>query len=437
MQDSTEQHQPRPGSLTFYVRLLRWRRLILTNTLIVAVLAVCISLLLPNWYAASVSVLPPQEDVISIAGLTNAMGGALGAAGQAVRALGSGMDLPFMSSKSDYLAGLLRSRRLREKLVIEHNLTEEYKCDNLDQTLLSFADNITIRVGREGILRLTIMDKDPQRAADMTATALRILDEIQRDTHRSRASAVRQFIDSRLETTKLELAAAEESLQVFQEQYGLLVPEEQAGALVKTVAQVEAERLAALIQVNALSSQIGADHPDAQRARALLLSIEEVKAGLEGRSPTGLHLPDNDGTGFNAAANKTDAGNTTMGATVIIDLARLPELSFVYLRLYREMKIRTALFKLLTELLEQYRIQEVRDLPTIQVLDPPTVPVEKARPYRAIICCVATLLGFFISMGLATFLEWTVVLSETDPRRHAQILALFSGVGLGFLVKRH
>jgi len=228
------------------------------------------------------------------------------------------------------------------------------------------------------------------------------------------------------------LAAAEEALQLFQETYGLLVPEDQASALVKTVAQVEAERLTALIQLNALSSQVGADHPDVQRTKALLVSIESVKAELEGRGP------DRVGT---VEAGATEIGGDRSGAepegaSIIIDLARLPGLSLDYLRLYREVQIRTALFELLTELLEQYRIQEVRNLPTIQVLDHPLEPTEKARPFRGIICTVTTLLGFLVSLMIAIFLEWLVVLSEHNPHRYSQVTTLLRGLGLGFMIQR-
>jgi uncharacterized protein involved in exopolysaccharide biosynthesis len=417
MQDTGEHQKSQSVNLAFLVRLLRWRKLILMNTLIVAVLAVGISLLLPNWYAAKVSILPPQEDVISVAGLSSGLSGALGKASRAAQAFNTAMDLPFMSTPSDFLAGLLRSRRLREALITEHDLIDVYQVDNIDQALESFAENITTRVGREGIVRLQILDKQPQRAADMTATALRLLDEIQRETHRSRATSVRQFIDIRLTATRIELAAAEDSLQRFQETYGLLVPEEQAIALVKTVATVEVDRLAAQVQLHALRAQVGAEHPDVRRLTSLLESLEQAKSQLEGRDE---------------GADQRGAN----GPAAIIELSRLPQLSLSYLRLYRHLKIQEVLFELLTELLEQYRIQEVRDLPTIQILDPPTVPMEKAKPGRGVICFVATLLAFFSSLAIAAGLERIVLMSETDTEGYRNLTRLLRGIGLGFLIPR-
>ena len=408
-------HRSDTERLQFLVRLLRWRAFILINTGLVAVLAVVISLLLPNWYAAQVSILPPQEESLGLGGLGSGLSSILGTGGTALSLVG-GVKLPLWASPSDYLAGILRSRRLREEVIREHDLENVYRCDNIDQALKIFGGRIRIRVGTEGIVRVRLLDKEPERAAAMAASCLRVLDEVQRETGRSRASDVRRFIEERLDATRHDLAAAEDSLQVFQERYGLLVPEEQAAALVRTAASVEAERLAALVKRDVLSAQAGADHPEVQRLNALGHALEQAKASLEGRM----------------AASSPEARE---GPQAIIALDRLPSLSLRYLRLYREVEIQGALFELLTQLLEQYRIQEVRDVATIQVLDPPVVPHEKAKPHRAVICVVATLLAFLASLAVAALLERAAMLAERDPERHALLVRLLSGLGLRFLIR--
>lgn len=428
MQDAGGRNQSPVSTLQFLVRLLRWRKLILINTGVIALLAVIISLLLPNWYEARVSILPPQEELSALSAFSGSLTSTLGASGRAAQVLSGRMNLPIWASPSDYLAGILRSRRLREAVVREHDLGAVYKCDNIDQTLECFAHNIKIRVGTEGIIRVRVQDKEPERAAAIAGSCLRILDEIQRETRRSRAADVRRFVADRLEATRSELAAAEESLQAFQERYGLIIPEEQARALVQTVAKVEAERLAAVVERDALSAQAGPNHPDVQRLEARVRSLEEAKSALEGRQmkagERGRRLQD------------APRGPGIEGPAAIIDLGRLPSLSLSFLRLYRDVEIRELLFELLTQLLEQHRIQEVRDIPTIQILDRPVAPLEKVKPHRALICVIATLLAFLAGLGIAAGLERIAVLAETDPERHTQLVRLLSGLGLGFLARR-
>ncbi len=406
--------QSSPTTLDLLVRLLRWRRLILINTLVVAVAAVVISLLLPNWYEAEVSLLPPKDELGMLGGALGGLAGSMGGGSSALATLSASYNLPLWSSPSDLLVGVLRSRRLREAVAREHELAEVYKVENIDQVLLAMRERIKTGARINGIVWMKVLDKEPERAAAIAQSCLDHLDTIQRETNRSRAAAVRQFIEQRLAATEQGLGAAEDSLQAFQERHGLLAPEEQTRALVETIAGVEAQRLAAVVERDALLAQVGADHPEVKRYQALVTSLEEARASLEGD--------------WSRAARG--------GPSAIIGLDQLPSLTFEFLRRYREAEIQAAVFELLTQLHEQYRIQEVRDLPTIQVLDPPVAPLEKARPHRAVICVIATLLAFFVSLLVAWQLDRAAQLAERSPGQYAQLERLLSGVGLRFILPR-
>jgi tyrosine-protein kinase Etk/Wzc len=403
------------GALPFLVRLLRWRRRVLLNTLIVAVLAVVISLLLPNWYEARTSVLPPQEETLSLGSLTRGIGSALAIAGRGALNVPGG-SLPMWATPSDLLATILRSRRLRETVIRENDLERVFKTKNLDQALETFAARCRVRVGAEGVVRLAYLDKDAKRAAAVANGCTRVLDEIQRETRHGSASEVRRFVGARLDSTRVAMAAAEVALRDFQQRHGLLVPEDQAKALVEAVAKIDAERLAALVERDALRAEVGPEHPEVLRADALARSLAEAQASLEGR-----------GGPLEGPADRR---------TALIDLGRLPDLSLEFLRLYREVETRTTLYALLLQMYEQYRIEEVRDTPTIQVLDPAAPPEEKARPHRAVICVVATLLAFAASVGIAAGLEKIALLAERDPPRYATLQRLLRGLGLGILARR-
>jgi tyrosine-protein kinase Etk/Wzc len=400
-----------PDGLDFLVRLLRWRRLILINTALVAGLAVVVSLLLPNWYKASTSLLPPEEESLSLAGLSRGLSSALAAVGGAGVSVSGRLSLPMWATPSDLVAGFLRSRRLQDELIRVNDLQTVFKCKNSDLARDMLLTRLRVRVGGEGIVRLSYLDKDPQRAAAVVASAIRILDSLQRETRRTSAAGVGAFVETRLAQTTSDLAAAEERLRVFQETRGLLAPEEQARALVEAIAKVEGERLATQVARDALASQVGAMHPEVERLDALLQSMADARATLEGRG----------------------AGGSPTG---IIDLTRLPDLSLQYLRLFREVEIQQTLYGLLVQMREQSRIQEVRDTPTVQVLDPPAVPQNKDHPHRSVIVVIATALAFAASLAVAAGLERLAWLAERDPERHARLALLLRGVGLGLLVRR-
>lgn len=430
------------STLDFLLRLLHWRRVIVINTVVVAILAVIVSLLLPKWYEVWTSLLPPQEESLTLGPLsTGDVDEALSAAGEARLALTGRMNLPMWASASDLLSGILRSRRLQEAVIRDMGLMQIFGAKTIDDALEEFDNRARVRVGAEGIVYLRILDQDPQRAADISAACLRELDEIQRESRHSRATEVRKFVDERISATTGDLASAEDSLRSFEQRYGLLLPEEQVRVLVETIAKVEAERLLVAVERDAMGQQVGAEHPEAMALDMRLRSLDEAKAALEGRLATRTGGSGADGTrGFEAgngahAASAFDNANGGQSGREI-DLATFPDLNLAYLRLYRQVRIQESLYQMLTQMREQYRIIEVRDTPTIEVLTPPAVPEKKSKPHRALICAGATLLAFTGSLGIAAALERMAMLAEADPVRFAKLQQLLTGIGLGFIAKR-
>jgi len=68
-------------------------------------------------------------------------------------------------------------------------------------------------------------------------------------------------------------------------------------------------------------------------------------------------------------------------------------------------KIREVLTEILTQRMYEARLQESKDLPTIQVLDRATPPLGKAAPRRIMTVLVAGFLGALAGLGGALLLE--------------------------------
>ena len=93
------------------------------------------------------------------------------------------------------------------------------------------------------------------------------------------------------------------------------------------------------------------------------------------------------------------------GAGFSIPFARLPAVGLELARLTREAAIQEAVFELLTQQYEQAKIVEVRDTPTVQVLDRAVPPERKSYPPRRKIVVVGFVLSVFVGTGAAFFLE--------------------------------
>lgn len=83
----------------------------------------------------------------------------------------------------------------------------------------------------------------------------------------------------------------------------------------------------------------------------------------------------------------------------------LPRAGLDVARLWREVKVQEQVFELLTAQLEEARIRETRDTPTVQVLDRAEPPLHKSRPKRAVVVIAGFLVGLVGSVIAALLME--------------------------------
>ena len=120
------------------------------------------------------------------------------------------------------------------------------------------------------------------------------------------------------------------------------------------------------------------------------------------------------GTGMELPPERANPGQSRK--ELFVPSVRIPELTLEFQRLAREVKVQEAIYSLLTSQLETAKIEEARDLPTIEVLDW-AIPSESAvRPRTRQNVIFAAAAGVFLGVFLAFFLEY---LSTLRVRRQA------------------
>jgi capsule polysaccharide export protein KpsE/RkpR len=352
---------------------------------------VVVSLVLPKWYLSTTTIFPPEREG---GGLPQVVGGEGDRLSMSLMAsLGAGYDIPLFASPSDIMGRILRSRTLSERLIREHGLMSHYKVEKMDAALEIFKSRIDVRVGREGVVSIAVLEKDPQLAANLANDAVRVMDEIQREQRHSAAGTARAFVARRLEETRDKLEAAEDSLQSFQQRTGILAPDEQTAATVEAVAELSGRRIALELQRETLLEIAGPNHPRIARLDSDIRVIDEALAKL-GAAP-----------GEDGAAVPRPGASAREGGEPPGSLGSMSDLILEYSRLLREVKIQETLHEYLITRHEFYRIEEVRDTPTVQILDAARPADEKTKPVRWLICVLSTLLAFGGSVALFNGLE--------------------------------
>jgi len=364
--------QKQPQGLLFYTHLLlKWRWFIGINFIAVVLITYGITLLLPEWYKSDSVVLPPRDKGPgSLAGLGNIaqMVGIGGPAGL----LGHQELYSYMS--------ILKSRSLQEQIIREFNLMEVYKIDDesLEDALDELRSNINFEIDEEGALVISVYDRDPQRAADMANRFVELLHVRNTELGVSEARARRQFVERRLDENKIELARLEQKVEDFQKEHGFIILPEQLDAGSSTLANLYGIQAVKELEKEVYEEIFGVDNPMYQKAVTELSVINRR-------------------------------------------MANLPEQTVTSLRIFRELLIQQKIHEFLMPILEEARLEELRDTPTVLVLDSAVPAEEKSRPKRLLITLAMGIVSLMFSIGYVISSTQIHSVRDTNPERYKLI----------------
>lgn len=381
MTQQTQAPEDEVNLLDYWRVIVKRRRMIAGLCLSAVLIALVISLLMPNIYESTATLLP-QIDSKEGGGL----GALLAASGAGAAAQSLGISLPGTpTTPMDLFAAMLKSRIMADDVIKQFNLKELYGTDTIQDARKELEDNTRIAVSKEKVIKITVEARNPQLAADMASFYVSNLDRLNRTLNVSKAGQNRAFIERRLAETQGNLVKAEETLKDFQTRNKTVAVEAQSKAMIEAAAMIQGQITAQEVQLQVMSSYLSPDNPELSRVRS---GIDELKKQLylleSGKGGKGM-LP----------------GDRLHPAMVTV-----PGLALEYGRLLRELKVQETLYTLLTSQYEQAKLAEARDTPTVQVLDPAIPAEKKSKPRIGLNMMIAGLLALFLGIFLAFFLEY-------------------------------
>jgi uncharacterized protein involved in exopolysaccharide biosynthesis len=95
----------------------------------------------------------------------------------------------------------------------------------------------------------------------------------------------------------------------------------------------------------------------------------------------------------------------------------VPRLAVPYTDLLREVHVQETVFDLLTQQYEMSRIQEAKDIPAVNVIDPPGIPEKKSFPPRTLLTLAFTCAAFCIGCAVLLLRHHYAQLHAFDARR--------------------
>jgi tyrosine-protein kinase Etk/Wzc len=325
-------------------RVVARRREIVWLVAVATVLVGIVAFLLPPWYRAEASLLPPSEETSF-------------GVGNLLKGIGlPGIKVPTQATPAEVLLAILESRRTGEEMVKRFDLQRVYRKRLMVDAVRELKRHARCGVDDVGIIRVSVEDRDRRRAADMANAYCEVLDRFNREVRSSKGRRTRVFLEERLAETRRDLAAAEQRLTDYQSRHKAIALSPAASSAVESGARLAAQRMALQVRLGVVRSYSLGTSDEERQITGQLAAIDRQLAGLP---VTGIEL----------------------------------------VRLLRDFKTQEQLHTLLTAQFEEARITEVRDVSTVEQLDVASPPEKKSRPKRLTMMGLAFL--FSLSAGVA------------------------------------
>ncbi len=370
----------------------RARKLIVGGTLAVAILTAIVVCVIPKSYTATAVILVPQPASGSAAALMSALGG-----GGSIAALSSATDGQFLNG-SDTYTGVLASRTVADDLIAQFDLEKAYHQKTLYSTRIALKHHTKLEAARGYLIRISVEDRDPQRAAAMANAYVDALWRVNRRLALTTGSQRRLFFEQQVEAERKPLADAEEAFREIQQKTGVIQLAGQEELTLRSIAQIRAQIQAHELEAEMLRTTATEQNVDVQR-------LESVIAGLKAQLQQ-------------AEGDAGDADDETF-----VPAGKLPQAGLEYLRRARDLRYHEALFELLSRQYEQARVDEAKDPALIQVVDQAIPPDKRSWPPRTLLVLLSAVGTAFLLTGFVlTRAHWSRVIAEPANGPHLTTL---------------
>lgn len=352
------QKQELPRFLFFLKLCWENRKFLIIFNSVVLVLSVIIALIQPVWYKADSTILIQVDDSKALA----------------VSGLLQGLPIPIggtpYEAKVALIKALFKSRSFMESIIEKFDLHRVYESQYKQDTYLTLQENLYLVDNEDGTFTVYgLYEESPELAAEMVNFAVQKLIELSIEIDRKKATNYRQYLEKSYQRIEEELFKVEDSLKHFQQESGIIQLEDQVRALIEQVSALEAQKIQTEIELDFYRSNFNENY---QKIEALQKQIAIIN------------------TKINALKTTKEYSNLALNL--------IPQEGLSYLRLYREVMIRNKVIEFLLPQLEKAKLDEIKNISNLVILDRAVPPERKAKPRRSLIVLASLFFAGLLSL---------------------------------------
>ena len=328
-----------------------------------------IAFLVPVSYESVTKLMPPEGQSSSGAGMLAAIAGRAGGAGLS----GIAGDLLGVKNSGALFVGILASQTVQDRLIEQFNLRHVYWASKMEDARDRLAQHTSLSEDRKsGIITIAVTDHDPKRAAAIARAYVTELDRLVAEVSTSSARRERIFLEERVHGVKRDLDVAARKFSDFASKNTAIDIPAQGKAMMEAAAGLQGQLIASESELSGLQQMYTSNNV---RVRSLQARVKELRQQLDKMGGSDM------------------SGGAKDENSIYPSIRELPILGVTYADLYLQTKIEESVYELLTEQYELAKVQEAKEIPSVQVLDAAVVPTKKSFPPRMTIVFLGTALG--------------------------------------------
>ena len=379
---STENTDDEISLIELAIALGEEKKTLFLIPLLTTLVAVVVSLLMTPVFTAKTLMMPPQQQHSSAASALASLGALAGMAG----------GLAGVKSPDEMYIAFMESETLQNAVIKKLDLQTRYEAKTLGDTRVALKGLVKIASDKKsGLISIEASDKEPVFAAKLANLYVEELHDLLGKLAVTDAQQRRLFYEQQIKKTQTEFSQAEAEFNSANERSGMQLTSIVAESGLRENAQLRGQIAAREVQLQAMSQFATAQNPESQRLSSELFALRDHLSKLEAGS----------------GARKAPYTPSQQEAV----------------KAYRNIKVQEAMLEILIKQYELARVDEAKEGPLLQQVDPATPPERRSKPKRSLIVLVSALGGLFLGV-LAAFIRRSIKKASSDPESSQQLRKL-------------
>ncbi|MBX0310568.1 MAG: hypothetical protein JHC31_01985 [Sulfurihydrogenibium sp.] len=338
----------------------------------ITILTAIISFILPKTYTSESVIVPVTKS----------------SSGSSLSAIAALVGLPAVGGDqaTANVVAVLNSNTLRERVVKDLNLLDEILKDKKNEFKrpyqeagIKLKDYIKINEDKKnGTIKIEVDWKDPDKAQKINESIIKNLRQILNEKSFTVAKMNRIFYENELNKTLESLKLAMNKLNEYQKTKKVIMPEQQLQSQLALYGSLISEKIELEGRLRNLSNIYNPEAPQIKEIQTRLSYINQKISEIEGEINTKSPI----------STEKT--------------LEALPD----YMQLYLQVQQLKGKYEVLAKLLEQSRLDELKENLYVEVIDNPTYPEKPSKPKKILMVTVAFISSLFLAIFIVFIREY-------------------------------